>query len=163
MNGSINDTVHAFKSSNKMRPLLLVVAGAVSCRGEFAPPQGLASDVTSETPSHLVQSMNAWAGANAAALRVAAPAAVTALENRMDMLGKFCGSNFPRLAHSLPVLYLFSGMDLLTAHGCFPRAPRYILLADFPTGHTACFGSPTCLRRAKCCRIAGTEPKSARW
>jgi len=39
-------------------------------------------------------------------------------------------------------------MDLLTAYGCLPTAPEYVLLADFPTGDIGCFTSSACRRRA---------------
>jgi len=48
----------------------------------------------------------------------------------------------------LPVLYLFSGADFLTARAFFPTAPEYHLVADFPPGHPACFVDPACTAQA---------------
>jgi len=50
--------------------------------------------------------------------------------------------------HRLPVLYLFSGGDFLTARAFFPTAPEYHLMADFPSGHPACFVDPACMAQA---------------
>ena len=108
----------------------------------------LRHETTQSAPCELIEEMNKWAASSAKSLTAAFPAAVAALHGRVATLNSFCAGVFPQVVHSLPVLYLFSGMDLLTAHGCFPHAPQYALLADFGTGDPECFASPSCLLRA---------------
>ena len=95
-----------------------------------------------------LDAMNAWARAAVAHLEATSPDLLTTLRDRLDQLGSFSRRVFPRAIHTLPVLYMFSGSDLLTAHALFPNAPEYNLVADFPTGHPACFATPLCASRA---------------
>lgn len=93
-----------------------------------------------------VNAMNAWAAQAAAALT--ADARTDALHERMSALGAFGMNTFPRVVHALPVLYMFSGSDLLTAMALFPTAPEYHLVADFAPGHPACFLDAACIAQA---------------
>ena len=95
-----------------------------------------------------VLAMNAWADAVAAHLEATVPLLLGTLRARLDALGAFSLSTYPRRVQSLPVLYMFSGADLLTASAFFPHAPSYHLVADFPTGSPACFLDAACAARA---------------
>ena len=44
----------------------------------------------------------------------------------------------------LPVLYPFSGVDLLHALALFPHSPRYVMLAALPLGDLLCFVIAQC-------------------
>ena len=54
---------------------------------------------------------------------------------------------------ALPVVYLFSGMDLVNALGLFPLAPSYSLVAPFASGDV------DCLRDIKCASLAAGVAK----
>ena len=101
-----------------------------------------------EAKSVQVDAMNAWARAAGANLEPTSPSVLRMLHDRLEKLGSFSHRVFPRVIHALPVLYMFSGSDLLTAHALFPNAPEYNLVADVPTGHPSCFTSPLCASRA---------------
>ena len=99
--------------------------------------------------SHLVvDAMNAWSAAAVAHLESSSPSLLEALRERLQALGSFSQQTFPQVVHSLPVLYMFSGSDLLTAHALFPHAPSYHLVADFPTGDPSCFLDAACASKA---------------
>ena len=97
------------------------------------------------TPVELA-ALNAWAAQAAAELE--ADTKVEALHERISALSDFSAHVFPRVVHALPVLYMFSGSDLLTAMALFPMAPEYHLVADFAPGHPACFIDPACIAQA---------------
>jgi hypothetical protein len=98
--------------------------------------------------AYLVYGMNRWAEAAAAHLEATSPLAVSTLRERLGSLGAFSKATFPQPIQSLPVLYMFSGSDLLTAYALFPHAPSYNLVADFPTGSPECFVDAACASRA---------------
>lgn len=103
-----------------------------------------------DTPATAIElaAMNAWADAALAHLEATVPSLLDTLRERLQALGAFSHRVFPRVVQSLPVLYMFCGADLLTAHALFPHAPEYVLVADFPTGHPSCFTDATCASRA---------------
>ena len=103
----------------------------------------------SDPPPHLVvEAMNTWSAAAVAHLEMSTPNLLEALRSRLHALGSFSHAVYPQVVHSLPVLYMFSGSDLLTAHALFPHAPSYHLVADFPTGTPACFVDAACAAKA---------------
>jgi len=93
--------------------------------------------------------MNAWAEQATAGL-----SNLEALHDRTAALHTFSASIFPRVVQQLPVLYMFSGADLLTAHALFPSSPEYHLVADFPVGHPSCFLDAACISQANESAIA---------
>ena len=97
------------------------------------------------TPLEL-QAMNTWAEIVATQLETSS--SIASLRERITALSDFSTSNFPRTTHGLPVLYMFSGTDLITAHALFPNAPEYHLVADFPVGHPSCFLDAACTSQA---------------
>ena len=48
----------------------------------------------------------------------------------------------------IPVLYFFSGADLYSMLGLFPRSPAYALVAGLPAGQMSCFLNATCAELA---------------
>jgi hypothetical protein len=70
------------------------------------------------------------------------------LANRTTEMREFTSSVFPPVVHSLPVLYPFSGADVLTAHALFPDAPEYILVSQLPVGNLTCIASASCRKAA---------------
>lgn len=105
--------------------------------------------VATSSDCALIEAINAWGAQVESGLRATQPPGVfTALSQRLERLRGFCGRSYPPVVQSLPVFYPFGGMDLLTAAGCFPHAPQYVLLADFPTGSAACFSEPVCAKLA---------------
>ena len=91
--------------------------------------------------------MNAWA-AQAANELERGTASVEALRERVAALSEFSSGAFPAMTRGLPVLYMFSGTDLITAQALFPEAPDYHLVADFPVGHPSCFVDAACTSQA---------------
>ena len=71
-----------------------------------------------------------------------------ALHNRTEAMGRFTQHVYPPAVHTLPVLYPFAGVDLLTAHALFPHAPEYSLLADLPLGNLSCVAHRACRKQA---------------
>ena len=79
--------------------------------------------IITTSASHLaVEAMNAWSSAAVAHLQLSSPSLLEALRERLGVLGHFSRATFPQVVHSLPVLYPFSGSDLLTAYALFPHA-----------------------------------------
>ena len=105
-----------------------------------------ANDVVADAVA--VDAMNAWSERVVAHLEMSDPNLLEALRSRLFALGSFSSAVYPQVVHSLPVLYMFSGSDLLTAHALFPHAPSYHLVADFPTGHPTCFVDAACAAKA---------------
>jgi hypothetical protein len=101
------------------------------------------------TPRELL-AMNAWADQVANMLE----SSIASLRERITALSNFSTSNLPRATHSLPVLYLFSGSDLITAHALFAASPEYHLVADFPVGHPSCFLDAACASQANASTVA---------
>ena len=92
--------------------------------------------------------MNGWSQLAVASLESSQPSLVETLRQRLGTLSRWSRDMFPQMVHSLPVLYPFSGADLLTAHAMFPNAPSYTLIADFPTGDPSCFLDAACAAKA---------------
>jgi hypothetical protein len=100
-----------------------------------------------------VEELNTWVDAAVAALNnhsELGPTLVAQLTRRAQELGRFANTtlNLPPSVSALPVLYPFSGIDLITAHALFPRAPSFTLAADLPAGRPWCLGSPRCAAAA---------------
>ena len=56
----------------------------------------------------------------------------------------FTRAVYPAPVHSLPLVYMLSGADLLTAWSLFPDAPSYHLFSEFPPGIVECFTNQRC-------------------
>ena len=74
-----------------------------------------------------------------------------ALRDRSAAMGSFAQSLFPPgvLTSHTPVLYPFSGLDVLTAMSLYPNASTFVLLANLKHGiGLPCFKSVNCVRMA---------------
>ena len=56
----------------------------------------------------------------------------------------FTRTVYPQAVHSLPLVYMLSGADLLSALSFFPNAPSYHLFSEFPPGQLTCFANAKC-------------------
>ena len=66
------------------------------------------------------------------------PRALEGLASFRSARSAFAERVLPQAACEHPILYLFSGVDLLTAAAFFPRAPAYVLVAALPAGEPGC-------------------------
>lgn len=114
----------------------------------FAVVSGALASAPTAASFALVDGMNAWAARAVADLEASSPSLTRRLRERLEEVGRFSRASLPLVTHALPVLYLFSGSDLLTAAALFPTAPDYTLVADLPHGEPACFLEPACMARA---------------
>ena len=69
------------------------------------------------------------------------------LHDRQSRIKNFSSATLPDLPNA-PVLYLFSGVDLLTARAFFPASTTYLLVANLHVGHADCLCSSSCFQRA---------------
>jgi hypothetical protein len=69
------------------------------------------------------------------------------LHDRQSRIKNFSSATLPELPNA-PVLYLFSGVDLLTARSFFPASTTYHLVANLHVGHVDCLCISSCFQRA---------------
>ena len=67
------------------------------------------------------------------------------LRARLDTQRNWSERVLPAASAALPVMYMFSGMDLLTAAGLFPQARRVTLFAEHALGSPECFTNRSCV------------------
>ena len=95
----------------------------------------------------LHEAMRSWAAEAAFRLATERANTVRYLREHLGNLTQFSAQN--RLATPrMPVLYLFSGADLLTARALSPGAPAYVLSSALPFGDARCFLYDECRGRA---------------
>ena len=97
-------------------------------------------------PEHLLAPMREWADEAWARLKQSGQAGLMRL--RADQLRNFTSSRLPSAVRTLPVLYLFGGVDLLTASWLFPSATRHTLMSALPLGQPSCFLRAACRAQA---------------
>ena len=97
-------------------------------------------------PEHLLAPMREWADEAWARLRQSGD--LGRMQLRADQLRSFTSGRLPAAARELPVLYLFGGVDLLTASWLFPSATRYTLMSAVPLGQPSCFLQAACRAQA---------------
>ena len=112
------------------------------------------TDAPTPVTTRELVAMNEWATLTARQIETEGASDGNALRERIDVLSNFSSSVLPKMIRQLPVLYLFSGMDLITAHALFPAAPAYHLSADLPAGHPSCFVDVRCLSQANASALA---------
>ena len=102
------------------------------------------------TACQVAQTINRWAASFKADTEGTNRAALDAFRARAQQLHGFGHSVLPtaRVPETSPVLYLFSGMDITTAHSFFPRAAEFVLLAEWEPGELICFEHPDCANAA---------------
>ena len=96
--------------------------------------------------SVVVESMQKWAKAvaNESQNPVAGPA-MRAMRGSAKVRSGWAARAIPQEYRKLPVLYVFSGLDMTTALGLFPESDEYLFLAEFPAvaaGHEALLTNP---------------------
>ena len=84
----------------------------------------------------LASALDNWA--SEAWNKVLAPKFARRLWQRMSSYEAFANRTLPHRG-ALPVLYPFSGFDLLSAHAFFPNAPHFVLSSSLPFGDLRCF------------------------
>ena len=95
----------------------------------------------------LHEAMRSWAAEAAFRLATERANTVRYLREHLGNLTQFSAQN--RLATPrMPVLYLCSGADLLTARALSPGAPAYVLSSALPFGDARCFLYDECRGRA---------------
>ena len=80
------------------------------------------------------------------------------LHDRQSRIKNFSSATFPGLPN-VPVLYLFSGVDLLNARSFFPASTVYLLVANLRVGHADCLCLSSCFRHA----LANAKAFLASW
>ena len=80
------------------------------------------------------------------------------LHDRQSRIKKCSSATFPGLPN-VPVLYLFSGVDLLTARSFFPASTVHLLVANLRVGHADCLCLSSCFRHA----LANAKAFLASW
>ena len=106
--------------------------------GQWVSPCG------SDSCSSLANALASWAEDAWDNLRRGYPRLESGLLSHVNGIQKFSKEALPPGAHELPVAYLMSGVDLLTAHALFPRSPHYLMFADLPLGSPDCFFDDGC-------------------
>ena len=144
-NGCLHFSVSAKKKECVVCSGCLLVTNRASFRSfslERARPVPTACQVT--------QTINRWAASFKADTEGTNRAALDAFRARAQQLHGFGHSVLPtaRVPETSPVLYLFSGMDITTAHSFFPRAAEFVLLAEWEPGELICFEYPDCAKAA---------------
>ena len=144
-NGCLHFSVSAKKKECVVCSGCLLVTNRASFRSfslERARPVPTACQVT--------QTINRWAASFKADTEGTNRAALDAFRARAQQLHGFGHSVLPtaRVPETSPVLYLFSGMDITTAHSFFPRAAEFVLLAEWEPGELICFEHPDCANAA---------------
>ena len=101
----------------------------------------------SPTDPALVDAMASWVQEASSTLLAARADVPHKLLRWREAVRRF-GHGHLRHAQSRPVLYPFSGADLLSALSLFSDAPSHTLVAPFPTGDARCFLSAACREQA---------------
>jgi len=102
------------------------------------------------TARQAAQAVNRWAVSFKSEMKGKNGAALDTFRARAQQLHGFGHNVFPtaRVPENSPVLYLFSGMDITTAHSFFPHAAEFVLLAEWEPGELSCFEYPDCASAA---------------
>ena len=126
------------------------------CDGGGAPEAGYQSYELKRGQGHprharAARAINSWAAAFEARLLRERSSQVAQIWRREAELRGFGHAALPE-AHvprkKSPLLYFFSGMDVLTAMALFPEAPEYVMLAEWTTGELDCFEDERCAAAA---------------
>jgi len=80
------------------------------------------------------------------------------LHARQSSIKNFSSATFPGLPN-VPVLYIFSGVDLLNARSFFPASTAYLLVSNLRVGHADCLCVSSCFRLA----LANAKAFLASW
>ena len=97
-------------------------------------------------PEHLLAPMREWV--DEAWARLQQSGDLERMRLRAEQLRSFTSGRLPAAARELPVLYLFGGVDLLTASWLFPSATRHTLMSALPLGQPSCFLQAACRAQA---------------
>ncbi len=102
-------------------------------------------EVLHRASESVILAMRSWVNLTASHV---GPGTARLLQSRLATQSQWSRKALPAHLHQSPVMYIFSGMDLVTAAGFFPNAPEYLLVAELHPGTLECYESPGCASHA---------------